>query len=1292
MRRNFRDDITRELAKVRLETDHESLEWINSFMVKFWPIFAPNLAVSVIQMVDQILSTATPSFLDSMKMETFTLGTKPPRMEHVKTYPKADDDTVMMDWKFSFTPTDTMDMTARQLKNRVNPKVVLEIRIGKAMVSKALKIIVEDFCFSGLMRIKMKLQLPFPYIERVDLCFLDRPDIDYVCKPLGGDTFGFDINFIPGLESFIKEQIHANLAPMMYAPNVFPIEVAKMLSGNPIDTAVGVVAITLHGANGLRNPDKFSGTPDPYAVVSLNARNELGRTKTIQENADPVWNETLYIIITNFTDSLTVQLFDYNEVRKDKELGTATFPLEKLESLPEHENEQIEVVAGGKQRGLLNCDIRFFPVLEGYKDEEGNQLPAPESNTGIARITVEQAKDLDGSKSLVGQLNPYAALLLNGKEVHVTGKLKRTNNPIFTNPSTSVLVTDRRKARVGLVIKDDRDLSADPILGKYQIKLDDLLTLHQKGQEWFNLADSKTGRAKLMIDWKPVALSGITSTGGYITPIGVMRIHFQAASDLRNLETLGKSDPYARILLNGIQKARTVTFKNNLEPTWDEVLYVPIHTIRERITLEVMDEEKLGKDRSLGLIEVPVAEYIFDNTETGGYLTHDSKKVLKDGLRMGGKGVAKGTLTYTVSFFPTMNVIDPEEEKAELEALPASPTRLEGSTSSKKNSLDLDPRVNGVVDATSRKSVESAGRLSVTNDARPRVSSELKAPSINGSLISTKKEAPKIRVTTENLSTYETGLLVFQIIEGTFAHKNCHLEVVMDDHIFPSYSTSKTRQRQHVFGETGDAMIRELEFSRITLRLVEKVDKEGDDGADHVMAKLQGQTLQVLANCLYKPTELTLKGDDGSVSTVVVNLKYLPIEMKLDPSESINNMGTLRVDVLDAAELPAADRNGYSDPYCKFRLNDKEVHKTKTQKKTLHPAWNESFETMISSRTAANFHVDVYDWDFGDKADYLGGANIDLTALEPFEQREFRYILDGKSGVLRLKMTFKPSYVTRARQGSSTFHGTFAPAGKVVGAPVKGVTKIGGGVTKGASFIKRGILGRGSKDETAAVNGTTEIDAPDAGSPVAPATPAKSVALSSDANSPLMPITSHNRAPSYASTMQNAGARGADSGTAHFIIVSATGFPENADVQVHVNMKGAKGKTKELYKTKHIKGKDGMVEFGDSENFKINCAADTTFQMVVKDHEMFRDKELGEGMFFVSDQGSGSEQTVNVGSGSVVVRSSFTANPSTNTSGAGDGLLRPPTSGNDSPVSKKEAPSRRSFFGKRDASGKIEAA
>lgn len=121
VRRNFRDDVEREMAKTRLETDVESVEWINSFLVKFWPIYHPVLAQTVINSVDQVLSTATPAFLDSLRLRHFTLGSKPPRLEHVKTYPKAEDDIVLMDWKFSFTPNDVEDLTARQLKNKINP-------------------------------------------------------------------------------------------------------------------------------------------------------------------------------------------------------------------------------------------------------------------------------------------------------------------------------------------------------------------------------------------------------------------------------------------------------------------------------------------------------------------------------------------------------------------------------------------------------------------------------------------------------------------------------------------------------------------------------------------------------------------------------------------------------------------------------------------------------------------------------------------------------------------------------------------------------------------------------------------------------------------------------------------------------------------------------------------------------------------------------------------------------------------------------------------------------------------
>lgn len=758
VRRNARDDLNREMAKQKLETDNESLEWINSFLVKFWPIYAPVLCESIVASVDQVLSTSTPGFLDSLRMKTFVLGTKPPRLEHVKTYPKAEDDIVLMDWKFSFTPNDVADLTARQIKNKQNPKIVLEIRLGKGLVSKGLDVIVEDMAFSGLMRLKFKLQLAFPHIEKVEMSFLERPTIDYVCKPLGGETFGFDINFIPGLESFIMEQIHANIGPMMYAPNVFPIEIAKMLAGNPVDQAIGVLQITFHGAQGLKNPDKFSGTPDPYATVSINNRATLGRTKTVHENANPRWNETINIIITSLKDTLTINVFDYNDIRKDKELGTASFALEQLEENDEHENLHLEVMSGGRPRGIVQADVRFFPVLEGAV-VDGVKEPPPESRTGIAKFTVEQAKDLDGTKSLIGQLNPYAILLLNGREIHTSKIMKRTNKPVWPDASKELLITDRKKAKLGLILKDDRDLATDPVIGSYQISVDDMLDLMSKGKEWYNLAGVQTGRVKMMLDWKPVALKGgIAGSGGYLTPVGVMRIHFKGATDLKNLEAMGKSDPYARVLLSGIMKGRTVTFKNNLNPDWDEVVYVPVHSTREKLTLEVMDEESLGKDRPLGHIELAAADFIKQDDD-GQYVVFEEKEIHGGALRLNESKSPKGTLNYSCSFYPIYPVWDPdddeEEEEEEEETVADGQSR---PTSSHTEASAANGQAKGhkkTLSTASRKTVESkktqTSRTSMEK-AEAKLLEENEGEQEDS--IPERKEIEKLRLTADDLQQY----------------------------------------------------------------------------------------------------------------------------------------------------------------------------------------------------------------------------------------------------------------------------------------------------------------------------------------------------------------------------------------------------------------------------------------------------------------------------------------------------------------------------------------------------------
>ena len=420
-----------------------------------------------------------------------------------------------------------------------------------------------------------------------------------------------------------------------------------------------------------------------------------------------------------------------------------------------------------------------------------------------------------------------------------------------------------------------------------------------------------------------------------------------------------------------------------------------------------------------------------------------------------------------------------------------------------------------------------------------------------------------------------------------------------------------------------------------------------------------------------------LRSSEGEVSKVTVSARYIPVKMKLDPRESINNMGDLRVDVLDGAELPSADRNGFSDPYCKFRLGDKDVFKTKVQKKTLHPAWNEFFEIPVKSRIGADFRVDVYDWDFGDKADLLGSSAIDLEGLQPLTSEEVTLPLDGKSGAIKLKLLFRPSYVTRTRQGSSTFSGTFATPGKIVGAPVKGVGFVGGNVIRGASFLKHGIMSRIRGDDSSSdeIPEETEVPKTDGGLEAPETTE----------------VHHHSRSRSIVSQFSERRGGKGEGGSASISIVSADGFPPSANVRVIIKALGHKG-SKEIHKTKAIKSGGGPVQYdASSETCRVaNTTADAQYQIRVVDHSTFgSDDVLGETLFFVDDQGSvaGQDKGVKVGSGTVTARSNFTGS-----AGGNEGHLRPMTPGGDAASEVQDSPdskklSRRSFLSRRSVSG-----
>lgn len=155
---------------------------------------------------------------------------------------------------------------------------------------------------------------------------------------------------------------------------------------------------------------------------------------------------------------------------------------------------------------------------------------------------MHQAKELDHTKSLSGDLNPLAKIYLGNSDtaIHATKCIKHTNSPVWEEPH-EFLCADKNSSVITIKVIDDRDFLKDPVVGYMSIKLADLLTAKNEARDWFPLSHCKSGKIRLSAEWKPLNMEGsLASTDQYTPPIGVVRLHLDRATDVKNVEaTLG---------------------------------------------------------------------------------------------------------------------------------------------------------------------------------------------------------------------------------------------------------------------------------------------------------------------------------------------------------------------------------------------------------------------------------------------------------------------------------------------------------------------------------------------------------------------------------------------------------------------------------------------------------------------------------------------------------------------------------------------------------------------------------
>ncbi|KAJ2829689.1 Tricalbin-2, partial [Coemansia furcata] len=692
-RRTVKDDLQRAYERATITRTLESVGWMNEFVTRFWLMFEPSLSRMVIDMADPILEQNTPGFLDSLKLTTFTLGTKAPRIDGVRTYSELEDrNQIVMDWHASFTPNDLEDVPAVLRENRVNPKVVLTVRVGKGFIGAGMPILVENMVFKGKMQVKLQLGPVFPHVRTADVCFLERPTIDFSLKPVGGETLGFDIAHVPGLRTFILDTMHSIIGPMFYAPNHFTVDVEQLISGAVahIPAAKGVLVINMQSARGLPKMDTF-GKADPYVRISTIKHPEIMvRTRTIEKTLAPSWGETLILLVYSKTDTIQFEVFDWNNVGKDDKIGFVSYPMQRLLEQPESEGNTMPIMMGETERGQLSFDMSYFPVSvrttqAAAVDAEGNPLdpaaeaaaaaatqqddteisdePDVESNTGLLRLFVRSASNLAMSPALARKLSVRAEAYINKTRVIECPEVKGTDAPSW-EVGKEIFVPDRDCATIHLRLVNTAN---ERTVGTLKLRIDEALA-HQSGEagsDWHALEGHVTGKVRLNVKWRPILMDpDVASSLGQgkklpAPPIGFVKLTCHEGRGLKNVEggTGRKSDPYTRVMVQNQVVAKTRYIANTLDPVWNETLFIPVHRINETLALECMDWNRVERDKPLGESMLKVSRLLGKPTvdEHGEPVYAKSDPVeMWAGLRQR-NGKIKGEVRFRAAFVPVIN-------------------------------------------------------------------------------------------------------------------------------------------------------------------------------------------------------------------------------------------------------------------------------------------------------------------------------------------------------------------------------------------------------------------------------------------------------------------------------------------------------------------------------------------------------------------------------------------------------------------------------------------------------------
>ncbi|XP_073028739.1 calcium-dependent lipid-binding protein-like [Primulina eburnea] len=368
----------------------EQVKWLNKQLGKLWPFVADAAEAVIKESVEPLLEQYRPTGITSLKFNKLSLGTVAPKIEGVRVQSLKEGQI-------------TMDI---DLRWGGDPSIILAV---EAALVASIPIQLKDLQVFTIVRAIFQLADEIPCISAVVVALLaePKPRIDYNLKAIGGS-----LTAIPGLSDMIDDTVNSIVTDMLQWPH----RIVVPIGGIPVDLSelelkpVGKLTVIVVRANELKNKELI-GKSDPYVVVYIRPLVKV-KTKVVDNNLNPVWNQTFELIVEDKeTQSLILEVFD-QDIGQDKRLGVTKLPLIELVADTTKEMElrllpalDMLKIIDKKDRGTITVQVLYHE----FNKEE--QLAALEEEKRIieerkklkeAGVIGSTMDALDGAASIVG--------------------------------------------------------------------------------------------------------------------------------------------------------------------------------------------------------------------------------------------------------------------------------------------------------------------------------------------------------------------------------------------------------------------------------------------------------------------------------------------------------------------------------------------------------------------------------------------------------------------------------------------------------------------------------------------------------------------------------------------------------------------------------------------------------------------------------------------------------------------------------------------------------------------------